>query len=459
MTTGNESDPREPAETTPNATVYSPGAEPAPYGTEQSEPAARVQDPRQLGYPYLQAPPPKQPRAARAPLPVTATVAIAALVGGGVGAGVVGATWALNGSGSAVTTSAPAQSVTINDTTSVTAVSAVAAKALPSVVTIKVSNGSNGGTGSGVIISEDGYIVTNTHVVTMDGETASPTITVVTSDGKQFVGKLIGTDPNSDLAVVKIDASGLPAIAFADSNALNVGATTVAIGAPMELSNTVTQGIISALHRGIEIASSAAPGNSSGQDSGSDQGSPFQFWNYNQNQPGSASGSATIALSVIQTDAAINPGNSGGALLDASGKLIGINVAILSGGSTQSSSAAGSIGIGFAIPSNQVQRVAKEIIETGTATHGLLGASVTSTDSKSVERGAVVKQVTPGGAAANAGIAAGDIITQFNGIRVSDQVDLTALVRSEAAGARAKVVVVRNGAERSFEVTLGTFAG
>lgn len=405
--------------------------------------------------PEAAAPTGTQPQSTtRGSLPVAATIAIAALVGGAAGAGVVGTAWMLNGG--AAQSSSASQNVTINNTESVTAVSAVAAKALPSVVTINASDGQSAGTGSGVIISTDGYIVTNTHVVTLDGATASPTITVITSDGNQYSAKLIGTDPNSDLAVVKIDATGLTAIEFADSSALNVGQTTIAIGAPMELSNTVTQGIISALYRGIEIQSSA-PNSSSSNDGGSSGDSPFEFWNYNGQQQGSTSTSAaTISLSVIQTDAAINPGNSGGALLDANAKLIGINVAILSN-SSSSSGTAGSIGIGFAIPSNQVQRVAEEIIANGNATHGLLGATVTSTAADAATRGALVKEVTAGGPAASAGVVAGDVITQFNGVRVNDQVDLTAMVRAQAAGSDATVTVVRNGQAQTLTVKLGSY--
>lgn len=438
---------------------------PAPAASfGEDTPTVSAAQPAQASQTAFTAASPAQPKTTqRGGLPVAATIAIAALVGGGVGAGVVGTAWLFNEGTS--TSHASSQNVTINDTSSVSAVSAVAAKALPSVVTINASDGQSGGTGSGVVISNDGYIVTNTHVVTLDGATSSAKISVTLSDGSQYAAKLIGTDPNSDLAVVKIEASGLTAIEFADSDALNVGQTTVAIGAPMELSNTVTQGIISALYRGIEIQSSApstsASGNSDGNSSGN---SPFEFWNYNgqqdqqQQSSGSAAGtSATISLSVIQTDAAINPGNSGGALLDTNAKLIGINVAILSGSS--SSAAAGSIGIGFAIPSNQVKRVSQEIISNGNATHGLLGASVTSTAADAATKGALVKEVTASGPAANAGIAAGDVITQFNGVRVKDQVDLTAMVRAQAAGSDATVVAVRNGQAQTFKVKLGTYGG
>ncbi|MFM6973777.1 MAG: S1C family serine protease [Agromyces sp.] len=456
-------EPSESPETTPETSPT--GMDASPLGADELNPeavsdAAPASEPeRPAAYPYIQAPPPKAKRTGnRAPRSLTATVAIAALVGGGVGAGVVGAGWMVSASQAGTQSVSPAQQLTINDASSVSQVSAVAAKALPSVVTIKVSSGNSGGTGSGVVLSADGYIVTNTHVVTMEGAASNPTISVITSSGEQYPGTLIGTDPNSDLAVVKVQASNLTPIEFANSDELNVGATTIAIGAPMELSNTVTHGIISALHRGIEIQSSAAP-NGSSNDGGSTGGSPFEFWNYNgQQQQGGGASSATISLSVIQTDAAINPGNSGGALLDGAGKLIGVNVAILSN-SSSSSSAAGSIGIGFAIPANQVQRVAKEIIETGTATHGLLGASVTSADSNSSSLGALVKEASAGGPAARAGIQAGDVITEFNGVRVGDQVDLTAMVRSQAAGSQVTVVVLRNGKNLSFTVTLDAFSG
>lgn len=460
----------------PEATVYTSAGRPEPYapatvGAASSTapygsppPSTQSTDgvvppafggPAQSGYPYIQAPPPKEKKDRKVSLPIVAAILVAGLIGGGVGAGVV----ALTGGVGSVATNTTQQKVTINDTNSVTAVSAVAAKALPSVVTINVTSGQSSGTGSGVILSADGYIVTNTHVVTLDGATNSPTITVVTSDGAQYSGKLIGTDPNSDLAVVKISASGLTPIEFGDSDSLNVGQTTVAIGAPMQLSNTVTQGIVSALYRGIEIQSSAAPeSNSSGDDNGSSGNNPFEFWNNNGQQQGSTSSSAgTIQLSVIQTDAAINPGNSGGALLNANGKLIGINVAILSNSSSSSDSTAGSIGIGFAIPANQVKRVANEIISSGTASHGLLGASITQTDSSSTTVGAVVKSVVSGGAAASAGVMPGDIVTQFNGIQVSDPTDLQALVKAQPAGASATITVQRNGKTETFKLTLGTY--
>ncbi|BDZ55984.1 hypothetical protein GCM10025870_30570 [Agromyces marinus] len=350
-------------------------------------------------------------------------------------------------------------------------VAAVAAAASPSVVTIEVAGGSSAGTGSGVILSEDGYVLTNTHVVTLDGATGDPAIQVKADDGRLYEAELIGTDPLSDLAVIKlVDASGLTPIEFADSGELNVGDTAIAIGAPLGLSGTVTNGIVSALNRSIDVASSAAPETTPDAPEG-DQGdrgdgqSPFDFWNFDipgegggGGQGGQASG-GLISIPVIQTDAAINPGNSGGALVDGQGRLIGINVAILSAGGA--SGEAGNIGVGFAVPSNLAQRIADEIIENGSATHGLLGATVTSAQAsgESDVVGALISEVSPGGAAEAAGLQSGDVVTGLNGIPITDQTDLTAQIRALAGGAEAEVSYVRDGETATVSVTLGTYEG
>ncbi|WP_159498347.1 S1C family serine protease [Microbacterium sp. 18062] len=382
----------------------------------------------------------------------------AAIVGGAAGLGGTYAGVSLWGTTSEATATGPSV-VTVNDADSVNAVTAVAAKVVPSVVTISASSGSSGGTGSGVIISDDGYVLTNTHVVTLDGATASPTLSVTTSDGKVYSATIVGTDPTYDLAVIKLqNASDLEPIEFADSSNLNVGDDAIAVGAPLGLDNTVTTGIVSALNRSIEIASSAAPDDSAGDDE-SDEGdqseSPFQF-DFGQGDSSQQSTSSTIKISVIQTDAAINPGNSGGALVDDQGRLIGINVAIASSGGT-SSSQSGNIGVGFSIPSNVAERVADEIIETGSATHGLLGATVQ--DAASLEnatiQGAAIAEVTSGGAAEAAGLQAGDIVTGFDGVPIGGAIDLTAQVRAAAAGADATITYVRDGETRTADVTLG----
>ncbi|MBK4347378.1 S1C family serine protease [Lacisediminihabitans changchengi] len=443
------------AATTPLSGTAAPAAETQPLAG-QSEPSAGV------------VPPAFQKRSSRVTL--VAALAAAALIGGVVGGGISAIAVSSNQSNSSTATNSPtAQNITVNDTKSVNVVTAVAAKVEPSVVTISVTGGSEAGTGSGVILSNDGYVLTNTHVVTLDGETASGKIQVTTSDGRIYDATVVGTDPIVDLAVIKLkDASGLQPASFANSSKLNVGETAIAIGAPLGLSNTVTDGIVSSLNRSITIASSAVPDSSSsdssdgGQGNGNGQGgsSPFDFWQFNngqgQTQQQSAA-TATISLPVIQTDAAINPGNSGGALLNSDGKVIGINVAIASAGDSSSTgSQAGSIGVGFAIPSNLAERVANEIIKDGKATHGLLGAGVAdATSTAGSTTGALIKSVTAGGAAADAGIKEGDVITQFNGVKITGATDLTAQVRFLAAGSSTSLTYVRDGKSSTVDVTVG----
>jgi putative serine protease PepD len=348
----------------------------------------------------------------------------------------------------------------VNDAEDATLITAVAAQASPSVVTISATASNSSGTGSGVVIDNEGHILTNTHVVTLDGAAADSVIQVETSDGRLLNATLVGTDPIVDLAVIKVDeAADLPEVDFADSSKLNVGDTAIAIGAPLGLSGTVTNGIVSALNRSITVASSAAPDDSSGDESTPDTESPFDFWNFDvpgDDDAAPTQATSTISLSVIQTDAAINPGNSGGALLDSEGNLIGINVAIASAGG---SSAAGSIGVGFAIPANLAKRVSGEIIESGTASHGLLGAGVSdvSLDSQpnATTVGANIQSITAGGAAEEAGLRAGDIVTRFNDIPITGSTDLTAQVRSLAGGDTAEITYVRDGEASTTEVTLG----
>jgi len=388
---------------------------------------------------------------------VVGLIVAAALVGGAAGLGGAAGFYAL--APAATSPAAGPQTVTVNDTDSVTQTTGIAAKVVPSVVTIEAAGEGGSGTGSGVVLSEDGYVVTNTHVVTLDGATGKAAIRVTTSDGRVFDAEVVGTDPTYDLAVIKlVGAEDLTPIEFADSSDLNVGVEAIAVGAPLGLANTVTTGIVSALNRSIEIASSAAPEGDAEQDGGdSGQGEqespPFQF-DFGQGQQG-GSAAESIKIAVIQTDAAINPGNSGGALVDGDGKLIGINVAIASAGG--SSGASGSIGVGFAIPSNVVQRITDELIADGVATHGLLGASVQS--AATVEgasiTGAYIAEVVEGGAAAGAGLREGDIVTGFNGVPITDSVDLTAQVRAAAAGSDATVTVVRDGKTLTLDVKLG----
>lgn len=370
----------------------------------------------------------------RAALSVGAIIAASAVTAGAVGAGAGVAAYSL--------ISQPA-TVVVNNAENVNWVTGAAAAASPSVVTVNVSSNSGGGNGSGEFLTADGYILTNTHVVTLDGASAAVSIEVKTYDGKIYKAKVVGTDPTNDLAVIKIDAPvEFTPIKFADSSKINVGDNVVAIGAPLGLAQTVTKGIVSALNRTIQVANSAAP--SDGQNSDGFGG--LQFY--------SGTGDS-INLSVIQTDAAINPGNSGGALVNERGELVGVNVAIASAGSSQ----AGSIGVGFAIPSNIAKRIANEIIKTGSASHALLGAMVSdatnSNDAASFSVGAKVEKVTVGGAAANAGIQAGDVITKFNGIEIIGSSELTAAVRQLPAGVTATVEYTRNGSAKTVQVKLG----
>ncbi len=386
---------------------------------------------------------------------VVALLAAAALVGGLAGFGTDALVDALQGPASVPTIVGPS-AITVNNPGSVNETTAIATEVLPSTVTVQVaSQTGTSGSGSGVILSADGYVLTNAHVATLGGADAAPTILVTTADGRLYDATIVGTDSMYDLAVLKLeDASGLTPIEFGDSSQLNVGDTTVAIGAPMGLANSVTTGIVSALDRSIRIASSAVP---EGQDSGSapqDGQGPFQFDMPGQSAPSSSS--ATISIAVIQTDAAINPGNSGGALVNSEGQLIGINVAIATAGSA-SGATAGSIGLGFAIPANVAHRIATEIIETGAASHGLLGATVQDARSLADAQvtGALIAETTPGGAAEAAGLREGDIVTQLNGAPISGPTDLTAQVRALAAGENATLTYVRDGRSATADVTLG----
>jgi len=358
---------------------------------------------------------------------IAALAMSSALVGGIIGSSAFSVTFA--------GFSQPAP-VVVNNVEQVNWVTGAASEAGPSVVTLSVSGAGSGGSGSGVVLTEDGYILTNSHVVTLGGQTDSPSISVQLFDSTVLPADLIGYDPVYDLAVIKVAAEGLKPITFSDSAELNVGQNVVAIGAPLGLSSTVTQGIVSALNRTIQVASSEVsetPG--------------LQFW--------TGSGES-ISIQVIQTDAAINPGNSGGALVDENGRLVGINVAIATAGGGE----AGSIGVGFAIPSNTAFRIAQEIMETGFASHGLLGAMVSNnTDSTSgFSTGARVEQVTEGGAAQAAGIRSGDVVVEFAGSPVSSATDLTALVRAEPAGGEVTVKVVRGDEVLTFDVVLGNAA-
>jgi putative serine protease PepD len=358
----------------------------------------------------------------------TSVAIFGAIIGAtvGAGAGVVALTYL----------SSPA-AIVVNDLENVNWATAASATAAPSVVTIRVAGQSGGGNGSGVVLSVDGYILTNAHVVSINGTTENVRLSVRTNDGVVLAATLVGADPTNDLAVIKVEPTkALTPIVFGDSSLVNVGDQVVAIGAPLGLEATVTRGIISALNRTIQVASSESPDQSS-----------LEFWSGNAGAP--------INLNVMQTDAAINPGNSGGALVNDRGELVGINVAIATAGSFSQS---GNIGVGFAIPANVAERIAEEIITTGEASHGLLGAMVSdalsSDDGTGFPIGVSVVELTPEGAALKAGIKAGDIITRVNGKSVTTASELTAAVRQEPAGSRVKIELLRDGQKLNFDVVL-----
>ena len=375
------------------------------------------------------APPATKARSGRWRIAV-AGLAAGALIGGGAGAGVVSL---MDTHGSSSTAAAAAQNVVITDPQNATSATAAAAKAEPSVVTVYVTDGSGAGSGSGVVLTADGYVLTNNHVVTLDSSTGSATVQVTTSNGKLYDATVVGTDPTSDLAVIKLgDASGLTPATFADSSKVQVGDQAVAIGAPLGLSNTVTTGIVSALDRAVAT--------------GSDQN--------------------TTVIDAIQTDAAINPGNSGGALVNAAGEVMGINSAIATvagaegqqGQEGQQQTQSGNIGVGFAIPADTAQRVAEQIMENGSATHALLGVSAqtASASGSEVGEGAQVAQVAGDGPAAAAGIEVGDVITAVGDREITTSTELTAAVRSASPGDKVTLTVRRGGSTDTVDVTLGT---
>lgn len=369
-------------------------------------------------------PQPEKPRRRGGVLGIAALAMSSALVGGIIGSSAFSVTYA--------GFSQPAP-VVVNNVEQVNWVTGAASEAGPSVVTLSVTGAGSGGSGSGVVLTSDGYILTNAHVVTLGGKTDAPNVSVQLFDSRVLPAELVGYDSVYDLAVIKVAAEDLKPITFTDSTTVNVGQNVVAIGAPLGLSSTVTQGIVSALNRTIQVASSEVSDNPG-----------LQFW--------TGSGDS-ISIQVIQTDAAINPGNSGGALVDEKGRLVGINVAIATAGQGE----AGSIGVGFAIPSNTASRIAQEIMETGKATHGLLGALVRDdrTENSGFSTGAYIEQVTDGGAAQAAGLRAGDVVVEFAGSPVSSATDLTALVRAQPAGGEVRVKVVREEQVITFDVTLG----
>ncbi|MEY3733579.1 MAG: hypothetical protein RL347_938 [Actinomycetota bacterium] len=345
----------------------------------------------------------------------SAGLALTALVAGSIG-GAVGFTVARMTQPEATATVAVAPIGATGDPVSPPAggsIAAVAAALQPSVVQINVAGNGGAGTGSGFVIREDGYILTNNHVTAGGSD-----ITVTFSDGETADATLVGANPGYDLAVLKVDRTGLPAVTLGSSSALEVGDSAIAIGSPLGLQGTVTAGIVSALNR-----------------------------------PVTAGGEGELAfINAIQTDAAINPGNSGGPLVDGNGAVIGVNSAIAALGAGLGGQA-GNIGLGFAIPIDTAARIASEIIATGSSSTPIIGVQL---DMQYSGPGARVAGITENGAAEAAGLVEGDVITSLNGIPVVDATDLIVDVRSLAPGDEVTLTVERDGAEREVVLVLGS---
>ena len=377
-------------------------------------------------------PPPHNPWTPPAPAaaapqrkrPGMAAVVVVSLLAGALGAGI--------GAGAVIATdddAAPTSSASnANGNISTAAlpegsISKVAAKVLPSVVSIQFAGPQNGvtpaqgGSGSGVVIDADGLILTNNHVV--EGAADGGSLTVTFQDGTSTPAEIVGRDPSSDLAVIRVDgAQNLVPIKLGDSDNLQVGETVIAIGSPLGLNGTVTTGIVSAKNRPV--------------------------------LPGSSAGDTSV-LNAIQTDAAINPGNSGGALVNLNGELVGINSAIATLGSS-STGQGGSIGLGFSIPINQAKWISNQLIDNGTVQHALLGVSVE--DATGDVRGATVTSVEPGSTADEIGLEEGDVITGFGTQAIDSADSIVAAVRSAEPGTTVTLTYVRGGDTNNVDVSL-----
>jgi putative serine protease PepD len=368
-----------------------------------------------------------RPQRSRTPLLVSLALVVALLAG--VAGGAVGYLLAERESGSLTVDggnlgSAPARTVERPEGS----IAGVAADVLPSVVQIKVDTGDSGATGSGFVVDDEGLVVTNNHVV----EGADGEVTVTFADGRSADAQIVGTSASYDLAVLRVDARNLPVLPLGNSDAVVVGDPVIAIGSPLGLSGTVTSGIVSAKDRPVAA--------------------------------GSQGGGDSAYINAIQTDAAINPGNSGGPLVNLDGEVIGVNSAIATVGGVLGGES-GNIGVGFAIPINQVRRTVEQIIDTGEAQFPIIGASL---DGRYEGPGAQIATTTtgdgtppivPGGPADEAGLEPGDVILAIDGEPVEGSSELIVAIRSRQPGDTVTLTVRRDGIERDYKVTLGATEG
>ena len=387
-----------------------------PFGGPPPTPPAGVAEKRRSGRTVLAA----------------SVVTTSLLVGGA--AGVAGAAawdhWNPSGSGTATSASGRTTSQVVDTPDSPAAqgsVQQVAQEVLPSVVKIDVTGPQESGSGSGIILSSDGQILTNNHVVAIAG--SSGQISVSFNDGTSAKAKVLGTDPLTDTAVIQAEnVNGLTPATIGKSSDLQVGESVVAIGSPFGLESTVTSGIVSALNRPVDVGSDGQ-GNST-------------------------------TYPAIQTDAAINPGNSGGPLVDLHGHVVGIDASIQTSTSSGTDQG-GSIGLGFAIPIDEVMPIVKQMINGETPTHARLGISVSDVANNGgaqVNEGAQVRDVTSGSTAANAGLAAGDVITKVDNTQITGSDSLVATIRSYRPGDSVTITYVHHGETKTTKLTLDSDA-
>ncbi|MFK5634672.1 S1C family serine protease [Ornithinimicrobium sp. LYQ103] len=385
---------------------------------------AQPPTPRPAAYP-VPAGPPRGPSRRRG-VPVVVVAGLAGLIGG-LGGGAIAQTLMSPAEQAVVsgTTAAPvSQTPAPSPVTTDGSIPALSRAVLPSVALISVGPGGRDGQGSGFVIREDGYVLTNHHVVA--ASTTGGGITVQLPGHEPWTAEVVGSDATYDIAVLRVDQTGLAALPFADSTSLEVGQTVVAVGAPLGLDSTVTSGIVSAIDRPVVAGDDAE--NAS-------------------------------YINAVQTDAAINPGNSGGPLLDLAGRVVGVNSAIAQLPTTFGG-AAGSIGLGFAIPAEQAERTATQLIETGTSQHPVMGVHI---DLEYTGEGARVlaaprggtAPVVPGGPAEAAGVRAGDVIVSVDGTRIRDSQHLLVELRSHAIGESVQMELQdESGAVRTVTITL-----
>ncbi|MGL5861101.1 MAG: S1C family serine protease, partial [Phycicoccus sp.] len=370
------------------------------------------------------APPPERPRRRPGWGALVGVSVVAALFAGTAG-GIAGAALADGDSGpgrTGATVEAPRPGTGATARPEGT-IANIAAKVTPSVVTLRVDGADGAGTGSGWVFDDKGHVVTNNHVVASAADSGK--ITVVLANGKRASGTIVGRDASYDLAVVKVDGADLAPIAVGRSSDVVVGDQVIAVGAPLGLDSTVTTGIVSALDRPV------TPGEEDDQS----------------------------FINAIQTDAAINPGNSGGPLLDMAGRVIGVNTAIARVPGADVSGQSGNIGVGFAIPSDQVATTVDQLIRTGKADHPVIGVYLDNEfDGEGVRIAASgpdgAPAVNPDGPAADAGLRAGDVIVAFEGKPLSEQGELVVAIRARAIGDKVTLTVRRDGKDRDVTMVL-----